>query len=317
VIPVGSQRPNNWQGLNADLRVSDDGKMAVKHIDGTPSNTSDFQDFYATPPVLAQSAQALATTGSAFSIAQGTDTLVGIPPNSLWSRLWGQTQTLYKAEISNQDLDRSGKGDYTFNACSANMLNFLGVVRTLDDDPEQLDRRRDVLLKLRGSFNFVRREINLGDDLNRAMIEARKIVTGASSDRARQAYNDLGSSMRKWVSWRFGINENALPEVGEGWGIYRGGEGGKIGYGHFVPVIARSGEDRVTLENDVGQDENLEPTSIGPINPDWYMRMFGAVKRHWFSANEDQTFYGEALRFEQKDYGDNPLVVRLGSTPRT
>ncbi|HRI11729.1 MAG TPA: hypothetical protein PLX89_01890 [Verrucomicrobiota bacterium] len=316
-IPVAQQKPNYWQGLNADLRVSDDGNMAVKHVNGVPDNTNAYQEFFATPAVLRQSAQVLQAIDSAFTITQGQGTLVGPPPNSRLAWLLGRTQTLYEADISNQDLARSGQGDYTFNACSANMSNFIGVLRTLPLDPQRLEQRRDLILKLHGAFNFEQREINVGEELTKAMREARQIATGANtSGEAKTAYNALSHWMRQWVSWRYGLNASALPDIGEGWGIMQGGKKGQPSYGHYAPVIAQSDHDRVTLENDVSQRTGSRSPKIGTINPNWYMRMFGPVKKHWFSATEDQSFYGEALRFEEDDFGENPLVARIGSTQR-
>ncbi|MBK7457799.1 MAG: hypothetical protein IPJ42_05080 [Betaproteobacteria bacterium] len=45
VVEAGQQKPNYWQGLGAALRVADDGKMAVKHIDGAPRGHPDYQHF--------------------------------------------------------------------------------------------------------------------------------------------------------------------------------------------------------------------------------------------------------------------------------
>src|SRR5689334_24393043 len=73
VVPVAKQKPGYWQGENADLRVADDGKMAVKHHEGTPSGRAN-QVFYATPAVITASAQALAQAGSPFTIAAGAKT---------------------------------------------------------------------------------------------------------------------------------------------------------------------------------------------------------------------------------------------------
>ena len=95
--------------------------------------------------------------------------------------------------------------------------------------------------------------------------------------------------------------------------VMAGGAGGRSGMGHFAPVVAKSGSDSVTLENDVRQTAGQVRAQIGDLNPNWYMRMFGPVKRHLFSANEDQTFWGEAKKNESADYGDRPLVGRLGS----
>ena len=296
------------------MRVSDDGNMAVKHIDGAPSNSTAYQEFYATPAILQHSSNVLQGIGSAFTIAQGGATLVGTKPNSKWDKWRKNYKTLYKADISNQDLARTGRGDHSFNACSANTSNFLGVLRSEPGDPNRLEQRRNIILKLEGAIDHANKQINVGEDIGAALVEARKIVTGENtSGEAKTAYNEMWEAMRGWISWRYGVNESAVPDVGEAWAIMQGGTGGRSGMGHFAPVVAKSGSDSVTLENDVSQTAGQVRAQIGDLNPNWYMRMFGPVKRHLFSANEDQTFWGEAKKNESADYGDRPLVGRLGS----
>ncbi len=306
IVKTSKQKPNFWAGENAPLRVSDDGNMAVKHNNGVPADTNAFQSLYATPGILQASALALAANGSAFTIAAGTDTIQGKPPGDKN----GAVRTLSKAVIGNQDLARIGKGDFTFNACTANMSNFLGVLRGLPGDNEKLERRRDIVLKLQGSLDHKKKEVVVGENFTDAMLEAREVATGTPKSKA--AYNTMSESVRKQVSAQYGINESALPDVGEGWGIMQGGKGGREGMGHFAPVVAKSGEDRVTLENDVSQSTGREKPKIGDINPNWYVRMFGPVKEG-FWGNTDQTFWGEAKKYEKDDFGDKPLVTALGS----
>lgn len=312
VVATKQQKPSYWHGVGAPLRVADDGKMAVKHIDGTPKDSADHQVFFATGDVIANSQQALAATGSAFTIDQGNSTIVGPPPGDQHA----PARTLYRAVTTNTDLARIGKGDQTFNVCSANLSNFLGVLRSVPADSTKLEQRRDVVLKLVGSLDHAQQSVVVGEDLGVAMTEARKIVTGEqTTGRAREAYHALKESMRKQISTQYGIDERALPDVGQGFGIIQGGKGGRSGMGHFAPVIAVSGHDRVTLENDVGQTVGRERHPVGQTNPNWYFRMFGPVKKRWH-GDEDQTFWGEAKQHERGEYGDRPLVATLGSNAR-
>lgn len=309
VVKTRQQRPGYWQGVGAPLRVADDGTMAVKHVDGAPKNSPDYQVFFATGEIIASSQQALTAVGSAFTIAQGHETLVGRAPGDRRA----PSRTLHRAVTANTDLARIGKGSHTFNVCSANLSNFLGALRGLPGDDTKLERRRDVELKLVGSLDHDRQSVVIGEDLDVAMKEARKIVTGKEENGpARDAYDTLEESMRKQISAQYGIDEGAVTDVGQGFGIIRGGTGGRDGMGHFAPVIAVSGQDRVTLENDVQQTLGREKHAIGEINPNWYFRMFGPVKKHWY-GDEDQTFWGEAKKHERGEYGDRPLVATLGS----
>jgi hypothetical protein len=309
MVPVKKQKAGFWQGENFPLRVADDGSMAVKHTEGTPDNTRDHQVFYALPSVIAASAAALVKVGSAFSIAAGGKTIQGRPPGSRDKK---KTQTLVNAVVSNADLARIGKGDYAFNACTQNLNNFLGITRGRPGDTEKLDRLRNLTVKLRGSLDHARKTVVLGEDLSYAMIEARKIATSSDeSGKARDAYNTMSESMRKLISQQYGIDEHAVPDPGEGYGITQQGNTGKGGMGHFAPVVAASGADRVTLENDVSQSKGREKPKVGDINPNWYFRMFGPATK-----KDDQSFYGEALKYEKAEYGERPMVTTIGSVPR-
>jgi hypothetical protein len=309
VVKTKDQKPGFFNGAGAPLRVSDDGSMAVKHVEGTPSNTPDFQTFYATPGIIASSQAALTATGSAFTIAAGGNAMQGRAPGDRHA----PQQTLVDAVVTNNDLARIGKGGHTFNACTANLSNFLGVLRGTPGDNTKLDRLRDVELRLSGSLDHDNKSVRIGEDLGQAMVQARQIVTGQdTSGAARDAYNAMKESMRKQIAAQYGIDEGAVPDVGQGFGIIQGGKGGNSGMGHFAPVIAASGADRVTLENDVSQTQGREKQAIGQINPHWYFRMFGPVKEHWW-GKEDQTFWGEARKYEKGEYGDRPLVAVLGS----
>jgi len=309
MIPVKKQKAGYWQGENFPLRVSDDGSMAVKHTEGTPDNTRDHQVFYALPSVILASAAALVRVGSAFSIAAGGKRLQGRRPGSRDKK---KTQTLVNAVVTNADLARIGKGDYAFNACTQNLNNFLGITRGRPGNNEKLDRMRNLTLKLQGSLDHDRKTVVLGEDLSYAMVEARQIATGTdNTGEARDAYNTMSESMRKLISQQYGIDEHAVPDPGEGYGITQQGATGKTGMGHFAPVIAASGGDRVTLENDVSQSKGREKPKVGEINPNWYFRMFGPVKK-----KDDQSFYGEALKYERGEYGDRPMVTTIGSVPR-
>ena len=309
LVPTKKQKTGYWQGENFPLRVSDDGSMAVKHTEGTPDNTRDHQVFYGLPSVIAASASALVKVGSAFSIAAGGKTIQGRPPGSRDKK---KTRTLVNAVVSNADLARIGKGDFAFNACTQNLNNFLGITRGRAGDPEKLDRLRNLTVKLRGALDHDRKTVVLGEDLSYAMIEARKIATEKDdTGKARDAYNTMTESMRKLISQQYGIDEHAVPDPGEGYGITQQGSTGKGGMGHFAPVVAASGDDRVTLENDVSQKKHREQPKVGDISPDWYFRMFGPARK-----KDDQSFYGEALKYERGEYGDRPMVTTIGSVPR-
>jgi hypothetical protein len=321
IVKPGQQKPDYFQGLNRPLRVSDDGEMAVAHINGVPSDTKDFQHFYATPTIIQNSKQVMAQIGSGFTFTQGGQTMIGKAPGEKNAA----TKTLYQVQVTNHDLARHGKGDYAFNACSANMQNVLGILRLVeaksaeDKANKMYDERkvvRDVILKLEGSLDHDKKAINTKHDLGLALAEANKVITGITAEtEARNAVKKLSKSVLALKAEQYGLNEHALPEVGEGYAIRQGGKGGVGGYGHYAAVVAKSGSDRVTLENDVSQKAHQEGHKVGQINPDWYFRMFGSVKKKGLIKN-DQTFWGEAKKYEKDDFGDKPFVARIGSAPK-
>ncbi len=313
IIKPNNQKPNYFQGPGRTLRVSDDGKMAVNHINGVPDNSSAYQDFYATTDIINHSRQVMAQVGSGFVLAQGANSINGRAPGQKNDPV----KTLYKVDATNQDLARHARPNNSFNACSANMQNVMGILRLSATDQNDRKIIRDVNLRLEGSLDHDKKTINTSHDLSLALAEANKVISGNDNEtEARNAVRAFSKSVMKVKAEQYGLNEHALPNVGEGYAIKQGGKGGEQGYGHFAPVIAQSGGDRVTLENDVSQKTNLEGTLVGQINPDWYFRMFGSVKAGFFGNKTDQTFHGEAKKHEAEDFGDAPFVARIGSSPK-
>lgn len=90
-----------------------------------------------------------------------------------------------------------------------------------------------------------------------------------------------------------GINENAIPEIGQGIVIssLSMNTGEKWNF-HFGTAIMKSGEDYTTLENDASQ----------PNPQSWYFRMFGP-------ASKGQTFYQESK--DSGDFGTTPIAMLL------
>lgn len=306
VIVEEGDHKKSWKGERGPLRVSDDGQMAVKHLEGSPKNTEEYQAFYATSAILRSSQAALAKVGSALFIQPTSASMQGRAPGDKTATM----ETLYKAAVQNRDLERTGRGGFLFVACTLNFENLLGILRSTPADPTLLQRRRELVTKMEGSLDHQNKRIETGPNLSSAMSTAREISTGA---KRRPAYDKLEESVRKQLSEQYGVNEYALPDVGEGWGIQQGGAGGKASAGlHFAPVIAASGGDRVTLENDVSQSEGQQRKNTAPIGPMWYFRMFGSLKKTKKGV-EDQTFWGEAKKYDTEEFGDKPFVAAIGS----
>jgi hypothetical protein len=294
-IPLTAQRLNNWQGLGADLRVSDDGNMAVKDTPVTPQGTTQFQDFYATPALIQRMQGTLNHLNSGFTVAQGVNTLTGPSPDGSGNR------TLYEVVITNLELNNR-----TFENCNANMWHLMGVYRNNAWPRTPYTRFAS---SVSGQL-----EIASKDDTGAGMKALRSQMTGATTTaEARRSYEQMWNRVKDWKSWWYGINQYALPEMGEGIGIFTAGTSGQSGGAHFAGVISKSGHDNVMLENYAGNPGG-GPNGLGVpglANPNWYVRMFGPVKKYWLAPTEDQTFYGEHLRLNE--YGQAPMVVRVTS----
>jgi len=127
------------------------------------------------------------------------------------------------------------------------------------------------------------------------------------------------ASSGDWNTWWYGANRYAKPSVGESYLIATIGEGQRLASGaqrvrdyesgldrdvnwsfHFGGVIARSGKDRVTLENYARGDNRQD-------NPDprWYFQMYGeAVGQTFHEAHKQSMSYA------------NPLTVNVGANTR-
>jgi hypothetical protein len=271
--------------------------MVVKHTNATPTGTNLFQVLYATPAVIGQIQNALAAVNSAFNVAAGAGRLRGWAPDRSGRR------TLQEVVVGNADLP----GGETFVTCNANMWHLMGVYRAGGF-------QRTPNTRLASPVNG-RTEFESYNNTAAGMTAVRRQITGqVNVADARTSYQGMWGFVKRFKSWWYGINQYAAPEIAEGIGIIRSDAGG-AGQTHFAGVIAKSGHDSVMLENYAGNPGTLaRPAGLHDrINPNWYFRMFGPVKRHWFAADEDQTFYGEHLRLGE--YGPSPLVVRVSSSP--
>jgi hypothetical protein len=307
-VPVAKQtNVDKWQGLNADLRVSDDGMMVVKDTPTTPNGTNAFQDLYAAPSLITHIDNALVQANSAFKVTQGNATIQGRSPNG------GKKRTLNKVDFEQQDFANANPAaaQQTFTNCNANMWSAQGIMRGQGFTAKHQFARFNRPI---GGQN----EVDLGTgnaiDLDVAKKEAAKYVTGEGNyDDAKREYPQMDDATRDKQAKKLAINQFATPGIAEAYGIFRVG-GGQY---HMAPVIAKSGADTVTLENFAGNPGTVPgPMVIGastrpPANPNWFVRMFGPVKTHMFREDEDQTFWGEHRRIESDDYGTTPLVTTL------
>lgn len=292
IIPRKDQGRNYWRGLDADLRVSDDGRMAVKHTPVTPLGTNEFQVLYATKDLIREIQTALKAVKSVFKVERKSSTLKGPAPDG------SGIMKLYEVEITNQEIP----GGCTFQVCNANMFHLMGAYR-------KRKFKRTPYTYFESPVGG-QQEISSQHTMSEGMKAVLEEMTGEKGREGRQIYEGIKKKEKNRQALLYGINQYASPEIGEGIGIFSA-HGGSDGEGHFAGVIAKSGHDIVLIENYVGNPGGTNMQGMGDINPNWYLRMFGPLKRRRFRRDIDQTFYGENLLLNE--YGPTPLVARFTS----
>ena len=102
-------------------------------------------------------------------------------------------------------------------------------------------------------------------------------VMGTASGGGFTAYKGLSSSEKTRVERETGLNEYAMPGVGEAYSIARDMTGGSTYNYHWGAVIMASGVDRVVLENSWDGSQPLE-------NNNWKYAMYGPGTQSFHSA---------------------------------
>lgn len=286
IVTAAQQNAHNY-GLNHDLRLSDDGKMAVRDTaNGTPNGTAAYQTLYLTAALLLSAQNALAATGSGITLAHTGNSIRGKPQGNLIKH------TLLEIQLSFTDIATNE----SYSACNAVMWNVLGAVRNAA--PTAIVSHGVFKADVNGAT-----EISGQPTDNGPVKAVRTEITGqAASGAARTDWQALGNGQRDKAARKYGINQFAKPRAAEGIGIYHAGPGGNTAAAHFAGVIARSGGDYITVENYAG---NPGSHNVGPnnVNPNWFVRMFG--------GKTGQSFYSFHKAYESADYGTQPMAVRF------
>ena len=279
----------NWGGLGFDLRVSDDGEMAVKDSGVYPEGQGRaLQKLWATDRVITDAKQRLNANGSIYDVHRG-------------ARLNGTATNLYELEVENKVLGTRGSSVGTLLNCNDNTGQALGI----NDLAPEYGQKPQLAVKLGPGGTKVRPSApsQFGND---AMVEARAEITGKDdAEKSKTEYADLKSDKKAKRAEQAGVNQAADAHAGEGYGIWA-----KDG-SHFSPVIAESGGDRVTLEahfqSKAAQFPGMKQGEADWNNPEWYFRMYG---------QDRQSFYGEYAEAAKKDKDKSVMVLAFGKLPQ-
>ncbi len=276
---------NHPGGLS--LRVSDDCEMAIENSDLQGRQP---KAFYATAAVVAAGNQKLANVGSGVQLVPGAQTI------TIWTGWWSQKILSIVTPTYN-----GGAADQLPQNCNAVAAAVTGI------DPGRATglsgKAAEVAARLaptaRGRYKQVyhKNDVAIGPYVD---------------DIAREYVQSSGD----WNTWWYGANRYAKPDIGEAYVIATIGEGARLPTGeqrvrdyksgqdrdlgwafHFGGVVARSGKDRVTLENFARGDNRMD-------NPDprWYFQMYGEAT--------GQTFHEF---YEARPEYANPLTVGVNA----
>jgi len=293
-VPVARQKPDHWDA-GADLRVSDDGKLAL--ADGT-------HRVWATTELIGQSESALRDLRSPFMFNVGSGTLVGKAPAG-----GGALMRLNAVVPVNLEDGTQGEAMRTIEACSSHGQHMIGA--GLNQGPHNMASGMAVVTGT-GANESERRYDKRGSGGQgrtdtRVMGDLRAEVTGVARDDAEEAYGEMNPAAKTERARALGINQFAEPQVGEALAVYAAVDKLKAGSFpmHFAGVVARSGPDYVTLENYAkAPGKDRKPGDADLSSNDWTVKMYGPVK-----DKDDQSFYGELA--SNKDYGGRPGVMVL------
>jgi hypothetical protein len=275
----------HWQGRNVDMKVSDDGKMAVRHVGLYPKGEGRrYQDFFATSDVIARAAGKLASLRSIYEIHRGAQLGESAPDGS----------PMYTTIVANKELGVWGEQAAAPLNCDDNTRSFLGMETLAPGDADRDQVSAEIAAKRpwrsTTTANVAATPSEWGDEVKTVAMEA---LTGEKGERARVKYRSMAEDEKQRRA-REGINACARAGLGGAYGVF--GASGR----HFAPVVATSGADEVALEAHV-QDQTtkgpakdeIRPGDHRAFNPEWYFQMYGPARHALPSGEvEDQTFYG-------------------------
>lgn len=273
------------------LRVSTDRQMAVEDSDLTGRQP---KVFFATSQVVSASNEALQATGSTFKLTADAGTTVKI--------LTGRQSDVTLQEVT--PLFNDGSPDLAPQNCNAIAAKILGM------SPDFLSGRsvrafeaaQQIAPKAGGKYKEAEETLDGSNPAPQSTLDR------LTNDVAKEYVANRNS--RKVAS--LGVNQYAAPDVGQAYMIASIGVGQQLGNNtsavydyesktnrtlgwpyHFGGVIARSGSDRITLENYARGDNRANQA-----DPRWYFQMYGTAKGQSFHE-----FYKR-----KQDYA-NPLTL--------
>ncbi len=254
----------------------------------TPNGINTRQRLWLEAGVLASSQAALQAVNSGVTLAATGNTIRGKPPGRL------RKTTLAEVSITFQDVPNNE----SFTGCNAVAANVMGSLRA-----PHLGNQQATHGKFGKAVNGSK-QVPTGATIWSSLTAYQKHVTGeADPDDAKAEWGQRSYARRVSAAKKYKTDRYAKPKAAEAIGVQHGtGNSG----GHFAGVLARSGNDYVTVENFAGNAGAHAQQGLGSINPNWFVRMFGARK--------NESFWDFHRLHETEEYGDRPIVARVKRT---
>ncbi len=284
VVTAAQQNAGNYNA-GVDLRVSNDGKMAVRDTGNqTPTGSAQYQQLWLEQSVLTTSRAALKAAQSGVKLRATGNTIRGKPAGNLFKHTLQEVSISFRDTVNNQ----------SYQGCNANAGHVMGTIRNAQ--PTARIGHTYVKKNINGS-----RLISQQQDEGAGYKAIRGQITGATTaSAAKNAWVNLSDAERKKAAKKYGFNQYARPKAAEAIGVFNVGPHG--GMGHFGGVLARSGKDYVVLENFAGNTGGSTHSGV-MMSPNWYVRMFG--------ARTGQSWWDHHKTNEAADYGNAPMAVRI------
>jgi hypothetical protein len=276
---------------------------------------------YATADVINAANVSLAAAVSPYRLEQGADSIQGRVPGTIRTY-----RTLYRVvpkDTRRADDNAAGSGETlrTMENCSAHGFDSMGIGVGAGDQAASTREFRIATgnggsVVNQGSIMAPSSDITARDAIFQYVAKRER---GLANDApnipladARRIYANLPAARRRLYARELGMNEFARPEAGDGIEALRAG-GNFQGFPmHFAAVVARSGDDYVTLENWAKNAAERAAGDRVDFSNAWYFRMYGPYKSHWFTRDEDQSYYGEHAA--EGSIGDREHLMGLRNT---
>lgn len=282
VIDTAAQTAAEWNA-GADLRVSEDGLMALK------DNNFGSHDFWAEASKILASDRVLTRAKAGIRLQAAGAALTGSSP------VGGTKRTLVKVAAKNEVTGTQGTAMTLVADCGEAARTVMGA--NAADTETRAVYKKARLKGQKGAVPYSTTSAAASDDPNKMEDEVLKGATGAANTKkARAEYFAMTDAQREAFDKRTGINKYAKPGTGEAYAISTGPvERAQDWNFHWGGVVMTSGSDRVTLENWANEAK--------PTNSAWEFQMYGSA------AKAGQTFHEQHKATDM--HGTTPVTMSV------